>query len=215
MDKKPVDVVWITGNGFGNVEAARLFNDNGRKSVLLSYDEMPLSRDTYASAAAAAAMEGTPTLLINNFFTPLEDCLIHEYDETSLAMAFTQFDAFSYFTKRAIPHFQNGGLIINIVPALGVIPARAQPLISSLSSGVIGMTKAWALELSHLGFRVCAIAVGFTNEKNAQFTYPAIKQVVTPKDIYELVISLENTKMLDGSCILLDGGYVAGYVRDF
>jgi len=215
MKNEVTGAVWIAGSGFGNEEIAGLFSDTGRETVLLTEEKMPLCREEYAGCAAVAAEESSPSMLINNFFVKMEDRLLHEYDETSLTNAYAQFDAYSYFTKLAIPYFQNGGVIVNIIPALGIIPARGQSIISALSSGLVNMTRAWALELSRLGLRVYTIAVGLTDGKNARLTYPAINKLVTPKDIFELIVSLENAEMIDGSCVQLDGGYAAGYARDF
>jgi len=207
-----VPAAWIAGDGYGSEEITRLFEASGRKAVLIHAGP---DRTAYAQIAAAAASMGAPALLVNNFFTPLAGARLHEYETAALDKAYRQLDAFSYFTKRAIPHFQSGGVIINIVPALGLIPARGQSLVSALSSGVIAMTRSWALELAPLGFRCCAIAFGFTEESDAPFSYPAIKRAVRPNDIYELIVSIEGMEMIDGSCIPLEGGYIAGYARDF
>jgi len=210
MGDKPV--VWVAGGGFGNEELAGLFEAVGRKAVLL---DMGLDKSVFAEVTHKAATHGVPGLLVNNFFTPLEDAPLHGYTEAVLDLAYLQLDAYSYLTKRAIPHFINGGVIVNIIPALGLIPAKGQSLISALSSGVIAMTRSWALELAYINIRSFAIAVGFTTEKNAPLSYPAIKRAVAPKDIFELIVYGEKSEMLDGSCVPLEGGYVAGYARDF
>ena len=206
------NAVWITGTGFGSTELTGLFNETGRTTLHINPG---LDRAGYTDVATQAAKQGAPGLLINNFFTPLRDTLLHEIDDNTVSDIYRQFDAYSYFTKRAIPHFINGGVILNIVPALGQIPARGQSLISALASGIIAMTRSWALELAYLDFRTCAVATGFTVRENAPFTYPAIKRTVTPKDIFDLIVFLENSEMIDGSCISLEGGYIAGYARDF
>jgi len=212
INNKAKGVVWIAGDGFGSAEIAGLFNETGRTALHINPG---LDRAGYTDTATLAAKQGAPGMLINNFFTPLQDTLLHDIDDNTVSEVYRRFDAYSYFSKRAIPHFINGGVIINIVPALGQIPARGQSLISALASGVIAMTRSWAIELAYLGFRTCAIATGFTVEENAPFTYPAIKRIVTSKDIFDLIMFLENSEMVDGSCISLEGGYIAGYARDF
>lgn len=111
---------------------------------------------------------------------------------------------------------QKSGNIINISSIAAMVGFKGLTHYCASKAGVIGFTKATALELSQYGIRMNAIAPGGIEtpgtkgmvDDNFINSLP-IKRVGTPKDIANTVIFLasEDSDYITGQCIVVDGGY--------
>jgi NAD(P)-dependent dehydrogenase (short-subunit alcohol dehydrogenase family) len=129
---------------------------------------------------------------------------------------------------------QNSGRIINIASVFGVVPARLQCAFVAAKAGVVNLTKAMALELGPHGILVNGIAPGsILTEGTKQLFYgsdgqfkDSVQKMIahvplgrpgTTDEIAVAVLFLadpENT-YTHGHILTVDGGWTAGYAREF
>jgi 3-oxoacyl-[acyl-carrier protein] reductase len=129
---------------------------------------------------------------------------------------------------------QKEGRIINIASVFGLVPARVQCAFIAAKAGVVNLTKAMALELGPLGILVNGIAPGSImtdgtkklfygpdgkwNDKVASMlAHVPLARPGTPEEIACAALFLaapENT-YTNGHILVVDGGWTAGYARDF
>jgi len=127
---------------------------------------------------------------------------------------------------------QKGGRIINIGSVLGNIPARRQIGFIAAKGGVHNMTKAMALELAQHGIVVNGIAPGsiaidknlFSSEDaemaalcERMLSHVPLARFGKVEDIANaaLFLSGEESNYITGHILVVDGGWTAGYARDF
>lgn len=127
---------------------------------------------------------------------------------------------------------QKGGKIINIGSVLGNVPARKQIGFIAAKGGVHHMTKAMALELAPHGIVVNGIAPGsIAIDKNLFDSQDAVMAALRERmlshvplarfgreeDIANaaLFLSAEESNYITGHILVVDGGWTAGYTRDF
>ena len=115
---------------------------------------------------------------------------------------------------------QRSGRIINISSIVGVSGNAGQANYVAAKSGVIGLTKTAAKELSSRGINVNAIAPGFistdmTDKLNEEVRSEMLKQIPLarfgePKDIARTVVFLasEDSAYMTGQTLHVDGGMV-------
>jgi 3-oxoacyl-[acyl-carrier protein] reductase len=129
---------------------------------------------------------------------------------------------------------QNRGRIINIASIVGLVPLRLQCAYAAAKAGVVNLTKAMAIELGSTGILVNGIAPGsILTAGTRQLFYgdggeyrEAAKRMLDhvplgrPGTVDEIAVAAlfladpENTYM-NGHVIVVDGGWTAGYARDF
>lgn len=129
---------------------------------------------------------------------------------------------------------QGAGRIINIASIAGLVPLRLQCAFVAAKAGVINLTRAMALELGAHGILVNGIAPGSTlTEGTRQLFYgeggrfrDAVQRMLDhvplgrPAHVDEIAVAAlfladpENSYM-HGHILTVDGGWTAGYARDF
>ncbi len=129
---------------------------------------------------------------------------------------------------------QRSGRIINIASIAGLVPLRLQCAFVAAKAGVVNLTKAMALELAPHGVLVNGIAPGSTlTDGTRQLFYgeggvfhESVKQLLAhiplgrPAETREIAVAAlfladpENSYM-NGHILTVDGGWTAGYARDF
>jgi 3-oxoacyl-[acyl-carrier protein] reductase len=124
------------------------------------------------------------------------------------------------------------GTIINISSVFGVVPARMQCAFTAAKAGVINLTRSHALEVGQYGIRVNAIAPGsiLTEGTRSVFYSPETKQKAdslishiplgAPGDTEDiaaaaLYLASDDAKYVTGHTLVVDGGWTAGYSRDW
>lgn len=129
---------------------------------------------------------------------------------------------------------QGSGRIINIASIAGLVPLRLQCAFVAAKGAVVNLTKAMALELGPSGILVNGIAPGSTlTEGTKKLFYgedgtfhSRVQQMLDhvplgrPGTTDEIAVAAlfladpENTYM-NGHVLVVDGGWIAGYQREF
>ena len=139
----------------------------------------------------------------------------------------------SRFAARAM-RAQGSGRIINIASIAGLVPLRLQCAFVAAKAGVVNLTKAMALELGPHGILVNGIAPGSTLTEGTRrlfygeggLFHDSVKQMLAhvplgrPAETREIAVAAlfladpENSYM-NGHVLTVDGGWTAGYAREF
>jgi NAD(P)-dependent dehydrogenase (short-subunit alcohol dehydrogenase family) len=129
---------------------------------------------------------------------------------------------------------KKSGRIINIASIVGLVPLRLQCAFAAAKAGVVNFSKAMALELGQHGILVNAIAPGsiltegtsnmFWGEKAAQtelgksmIAHVPLGRAGHPEEIAHaaLFLAAPESSYITGSVITVDGGWTAGYAREY
>jgi NAD(P)-dependent dehydrogenase (short-subunit alcohol dehydrogenase family) len=129
---------------------------------------------------------------------------------------------------------QGSGRIINIASVVGLVPLRQQIAYVAAKAGVANLTKAMALELARHNVLVNAIAPGSTEteawggwvedgggEGRALYTrllsHNPLRRPARPAEIAHaaLFLAAPASSYVTGHILTVDGGWTAGYARDF
>jgi 3-oxoacyl-[acyl-carrier protein] reductase len=113
------------------------------------------------------------------------------------------------------------GRIINTSSLVGIYGSFGQANYAATKSGVVGITKVWARELSKHGITVNAVVPGFIETENLK-TIPekvikSIREKIPvgrlgkPEDIANayLFLASDEASYISGSVLNVDGGYIA------
>jgi NAD(P)-dependent dehydrogenase (short-subunit alcohol dehydrogenase family) len=129
---------------------------------------------------------------------------------------------------------QKSGRIINIASIAGLVPLRLQCAYVAAKAGAVNLTRAMALELGPYGILVNAVAPGSTLTEGTRrlfygedgtfhthvqrmLDHVPLGRPGNPDEIAVAVLFLadpENT-YTNGHILTVDGGWTAGYTRDF
>jgi len=179
------------------------------------------SKETEGMAKAAIQKFGRIDILVNNAgiypFKPLVEMKAEDWDRVMGVNLKGVFNC----TKAVLPKMieQKSGNIINISSIAGAVIGYLNLVHYCASKGgVLGFTRAAALELAQYGIRVNAIAPGATETPGTKVVgEEALKQVAQtiplrrigqPEDIANLVIFLasDDSSYITGQLIVADGG---------
>jgi NAD(P)-dependent dehydrogenase (short-subunit alcohol dehydrogenase family) len=129
---------------------------------------------------------------------------------------------------------RKSGRIVNIASIAGLVPLRLQCAFVAAKAGVVNLTRAMALELGPHGVLVNAVAPGstltegtrqlfydegglFRDSVQAMLAHVPLGRPATVDEIAVAVLFLadpENSYM-NGHVLTVDGGWTAGYAREF
>lgn len=129
---------------------------------------------------------------------------------------------------------QGGGRIINISSVLGMVPARLQSGYVAAKAAVINLTKSMALELAPDGILVNSIAPGstltdgtrrlfygedgaYTDRAQSLLSHIPLGRPGLPEEIAAAAVFLAApaASYITGAILPVDGGWTAGYIRDW
>ncbi|MHB1424340.1 MAG: SDR family NAD(P)-dependent oxidoreductase [Gemmataceae bacterium] len=129
---------------------------------------------------------------------------------------------------------QAAGRIINVASIVGLVPLRLQCAFVAAKAGVVNLTRAMALELGPHGILVNGIAPGSTlTEGTKQLFYgeggkfrdhvqrmldhvPLGRPATTDEiAVAALFLADPENSYMNGHILTIDGGWTAGYARDF
>jgi NAD(P)-dependent dehydrogenase (short-subunit alcohol dehydrogenase family) len=197
------------------------------------------SRQVEQVLAEVAATFGRIDIVVNNagvntlaHRVTIDEFPREEWDRL-LAVDLTGLYEVSRFAARVM-RAQGSGRIINIASIAGLVPLRLQCAFVAAKAGVINLTRAMALELAPFGILVNGIAPGSTltdgtrklfYSEEGQFR-DSVKQLLAhiplgrPAETREIAVAAlfladpENSYM-NGHILTVDGGWTAGYAREF
>ncbi len=158
---------------------------------------------------------GRIDILVNNAGITIDRTLKKMSPEDWEKVIQTDLNSYFYTTKAALPHLvkQDFGRIVNISSYNGEVGSFGQSNYSAAKAGIIGFSKAAALELARNHITVNVVAPGFTETDMFAGVPGDIKQKIidripvgrlaTPEDIAKAVRFL-----------IIDGDYITGSVMD-
>ena len=126
------------------------------------------------------------------------------------------------------------GRIINIASVAGIMPLRLQCAFVAAKAGVVNLTKAMAIELAPSGILVNGIAPGsvltegtkkllygndakFQESMKNMLSHVPLGRPANTEEIAHaaLFLAAPETSYITGHVLVVDGGWTAGYIRDF
>ena len=129
---------------------------------------------------------------------------------------------------------QGSGRIINIASVVGLVPLRLQSAFVAAKAAVINLTKSMAIELGAEGILVNAIAPGsiltegtkqlfygedgkFKDSVNRLLEHIPLGRPGTPEEVAHaaLFLAAPEASYVNGAILTVDGGWTAGYAREF
>lgn len=205
--------------------------------VKVIYSGADLSKPEEVRKMVADAIErlGSVDILVNNaglqFVAPLTEFPDEKWDLLTSVML----DALFHAIKAALPGMtaRKWGRIINTASVHGIVASPHKPAYIAAKHGVVGLTKAVALEVAETGVTCNAIGPGLVltdlirNQLPAQAKVhncteeEALKKVflantptqraIDPDEIAATAVFLcsEGAKSITGTTIFVDGGYTA------
>jgi NAD(P)-dependent dehydrogenase (short-subunit alcohol dehydrogenase family) len=117
-----------------------------------------------------------------------------------------------------------GGVIVNVASVAGVVALASNSAYTASKHGVVGLTKAAALEYVRSGIRINALCPGFTRTPMVEQLIESRPQLAerlprsmpigrlgTPEEIADAVVYLcsDGAAFMVGHALVLDGGIAA------
>lgn len=129
---------------------------------------------------------------------------------------------------------QKSGRIINIASVAGLVPLRLQSAFVAAKAGVVNLTRSMALELGPQGVLVNGIAPGsivtegtrqlfygedgkFREHAASLLAHIPLGRPGTPEEVAHaaLFLAAPESSYVNGHILTVDGGWTAGYMREF
>jgi 3-oxoacyl-[acyl-carrier protein] reductase len=161
---------------------------------------------------------GRLDILVNNAGLGLYASFLEQSDAMIEKVLSTSLKSVIYCSQEAAKVMTEGS-IINIASIAGIEPLYGLSIYSAAKAGVIGITKALAIELAPR-IRVNAIAPGIVKTKMGESLlkvlklteeeylekYTLLKKFIEPNEIADAVIFLIKTPSITGQTIVIDAG---------
>jgi NAD(P)-dependent dehydrogenase (short-subunit alcohol dehydrogenase family) len=209
-----------------------------RRAIALVGDVTSSERMS-AVASEVAAKLGPISILINNagINTHKDRRPIHEYSRADWdAILAVDLTGVFVVSQSVIPQMlaAAGGRIVNIASVAGLVPLRLQSAFVAAKAGVVNLTRSMGLELGPRGILVNCVAPGsiMTRGTRALFygdggertemaqsllSHIPLGRPGTPEEIAHSVAFLVSPEAsyINGAVLTVDGGWTAGYTRDW
>lgn len=155
--------------------------------------------------------------------TPLHEYEVADYEKIFALNSEGVFAGMKYGAEAILKSHSKGGFLINVASVAGLVPQRGQALYSATKFGVVGMTRAAALDYAAYGITVNAICPGYTRTTifgdapaSAMDFFAAdcpAKRMGDPEECAALALFLASdmARYITGAAIPVDGGLAAGH----
>lgn len=208
-------------------ETQRLLSSRGASAAVIVAD---ISTPAGAAETIQEAIQtyGRLDLLVNNAgrqgAKPMADLEPQEWD----AILSVNLKGIYLCSKSATPFLaKNGGVIVNISSVHATATIEGFTAYAASKAGILGLTRALALECAPMGIRVNAVSPGtidtpllqeffdsFEDPEAARSNYVKLHPIGrfgTPRDIGKLVsfLASDDASFITGSEIIADGGMTA------
>lgn len=120
------------------------------------------------------------------------------------------------FVRAALPHFGEGGSIVNIGAVVGLRGFAGDAAYGASKAGLAGLTRILAVELARRGIRINLVIPGMVStEMTAGISERAKAKLVariplgregTPEELAEVVRWVAGSRYMTGSIVATDGG---------
>ncbi len=186
------------------------------------------------------AEHGSLDILVNNAGTntlhhrvTIDQFPRNEWDRL-LAVDLTGVYSMSRVASCAMLRQQTGGRIVNIASVVGLVPLRLQCAFAAAKAGVVNLTRAMAIELGGRGILVNCVAPGsiltdgtrqlfygdngkFKDSVSQLLAHVPLGRPGTPEEVANAVLFLAapESSYVNGAVLTVDGGWTAGYTREF
>ncbi|MGJ7036872.1 SDR family NAD(P)-dependent oxidoreductase [Shinella sp. BE166] len=202
----------------------------GFAATLSSDDVLPLELDVTSFAGVEAAVAqgvehfGGLDLAVNSAGIDLPRCETAQYpaEQWDRIIAVNLTGVFNA-VRHQIPAMlkRGGGSIVNVASIMGFRGFAGQPAYTAAKHGVIGFTKAAALDHAGQGIRINAVAPGFIDtpllghlsdeKRQAAAALHPMQRVGQADEITNVILFLlsDAASFVTGACFEADGGYLA------
>lgn len=210
-------------NEKGGQEAVEEIQKEGGEAFFIKADSSQ-AKDNEALVAKTLEQYGSLHIAVNNAGIGGPLGLTGEYTiEGWQKVIDINLSGVFYGLRYQIPAMQQsgGGSIINVASILGQAGTRQSPAYVAAKHGVVGLTKAAALEYADKGIRVNSIGPGYIQTPLLDsLDEPTMKALISlhpigrlgkAEEVAELILWLASSKasFVTGSYYPVDGGYLA------
>ena len=201
------------------LKTKQLVEAEGVKAELLPFD---VTDEAQVTKAMDQWEEQHPDdfiyVLVNNAGITRDGVMFMMSDDDWHDVLHTTLDGFFFITRRILKHMMprhHGGRIVNVASLSGLKGIQGQTNYSAAKAGLIGATKALALEVAARQITVNAVAPGFVDtDMTESLDRAALEQQIPmrrfakPEEVAEAVAFLasEGAAYITGDVISINGG---------